>query len=29
VMGVRPRSDEDARHFEQQWKASGGQHVHS
>jgi len=29
VMGVRPRSDQDARHFEQQWKASGGQHVHS
>lgn len=29
LMGVRPRSDEDARHFEQQWKAIGGQHVHS
>ena len=29
LMGVKPRSDEDARHFEQQWKASGGQHVHS
>jgi hypothetical protein len=29
LMGVKARSDEDARHFEQQWKASGGQHVHS
>ena len=29
MMGVRPRSDEDARHFEQQWEAIGGQHVHS
>jgi hypothetical protein len=29
LMGVRPRSDEDARHFEQQWRAIGGQHVHS
>jgi len=29
LMGVRARSDEDARHFEQQWKAIGGQHVHS
>jgi hypothetical protein len=29
LMGVRPRSDEDARHFEQQWEAIGGQHVHS
>ena len=29
VMGVSPRSDEDARHFVQQWKAIGGQHVHS
>ena len=28
LMGVRPRSDEDARHFEQQWEAIGGQHVH-
>ena len=27
LMGVRPRSDQDARHFEQQWKASGGQDV--
>ena len=25
----KPRSDEDARHFVQQWKAIGGQHVHS
>jgi hypothetical protein len=29
VMGVRPRSDRDARFFEQQWKASGAQHVHA
>jgi hypothetical protein len=29
LMGVKPHSDEDARHFEQQWKASGGQYVHS
>jgi hypothetical protein len=29
LMGVRPRSVEDARHFEQQWEAIGGQHVHS
>jgi hypothetical protein len=29
LMGVKARSDDDARHFEQQWKASGGQHVHS
>ena len=29
LMGVKPRSDQDARHFVQQWKAIGGQHVHS
>ena len=29
LMGVRARSDEDARHFAKQWKAIGGQHVHS
>lgn len=29
LMGVKPRSDEDARYIEKQWKASGGQHVHS
>jgi hypothetical protein len=29
LVGVKPRSDEDARHFVQQWKAIGGQHVHS
>jgi hypothetical protein len=29
LMGVRPRSDEDARHFEQQWEAIGAQHVHT
>jgi hypothetical protein len=29
LMGVRARSDEDARHFAKQWEAIGGQHVHS
>jgi hypothetical protein len=29
LMAVRPRSDEDARHFEQQWEVIGGKHVHS
>ena len=29
LMAVKPRSDEDARHFVEQWKATGGQHVHS
>jgi hypothetical protein len=29
LMGVRPRSEQDARHFKQQWEAIGGQHVHS
>ena len=29
LVGVKPRSDKDARHFVKQWKASGGQHVHS
>jgi len=29
LMGVKPRSDEDARHIKQQWEAIGGQHVHS
>ena len=29
LMGVKPRSDQDAKYIEQQWKASGGQHVHS
>jgi hypothetical protein len=29
LMGVTPRSEADARHFEEQWKASGGAHVHS
>ena len=29
LVGVKPRSDEDARYFVQQWKAIGGQHVHS
>lgn len=27
LMAVKSRSDEDARHFEQQWVAMGGQHV--
>jgi len=29
LVGVKPRSNQDARYFVQQWKASGGQHVHS
>ena len=29
LMGVKARSDEDAQHIEQQWKAIGGQHVYS
>ena len=29
LMAVRPRSDEDAQHFKQQWEAIGGRHVHS
>ena len=29
LMGVKPRSEQDARYIEKQWKASGGQHVHS
>ena len=29
LIGVKPRSDKDARHFAQQWKASGGQYVHA
>jgi hypothetical protein len=28
LMGVTPRSEEDALHFERQWKASGAEHVH-
>jgi hypothetical protein len=28
LMGVKARSDEDARYIKQQWKAIGGQHVH-
>ena len=29
LMGVRPRSDQDTQYFVQQWKAIGGQYVHS
>ena len=29
LLAVTPRSDEDARHFKQQWEAIGGQHLHS
>jgi hypothetical protein len=29
LMGVTPRSDEDARHFVQQWEAIGGLHVYA
>ena len=28
LMGVKPKNDEDARHFEQQWKESRGEHVY-
>jgi hypothetical protein len=28
LMGVKARSDEDARYIEQQWKAIGGKHVY-
>lgn len=29
LMSVKPRSDEDARHFVQQWEAIGAERVHS
>jgi len=29
LVGVKARSDQDAQYIEQQWKAIGGQHVHS
>jgi len=29
LMGVKARSEQDARYIEEQWKASGGQQVHS
>ena len=29
LMAVKPRSDQDAQHFVQQWNASGGRHVHT
>lgn len=28
LMAVSPRSEEDAVYFEQQWRASGGEHIH-
>jgi len=28
LMGVKPRSEEDAAHFEQEWKKSNGEHVY-
>lgn len=28
LMGVKPRSDEDAAHFEKEWKQNSGQHVY-
>lgn len=28
LMGVRPRSDEDADHFEREWKSYNGEHVY-
>jgi hypothetical protein len=29
LLGVTARSDEDARHIEREWKAIGGEHVHT
>jgi hypothetical protein len=29
LMGVTPRSEEDARHFAREWQLSGAEHVHS
>jgi hypothetical protein len=29
LVGVKPRSNQDAQYFVRQWKASGGQRVHS
>jgi len=29
LMGVKARTDEDARHIEQRWKAIGGKYVHA
>lgn len=28
LMGVKPRSEEDAAHFEQQWKSYNGEHIY-
>lgn len=28
LMGITPRSDDDARHFEQQWKNSNGEYIY-
>ena len=28
LMGVKPRSDEDARHFEQTWKGVNGEQIY-
>lgn len=29
LLGIKPRSDQDARYFEQEWKANRGEHVYS
>lgn len=29
LMGVKPRSDDDARYFSQEWKNSKGEHIYS
>jgi hypothetical protein len=29
LVGVKPRTNEDAQYFVKEWKAGGGQHVHS
>ena len=28
LMGVKPRSDEDTKHFVECWNASGGEHIY-
>ena len=28
LIGVKPKSDEDAAHFEQEWKSNNGQHIY-
>ena len=28
LMGVRTKNDNDAQHFENEWKQNGGQHIY-